>query len=204
MEKIPCFVRFYFFVFNYNKYEVIITSKRKKIFISVIAFFMAVLSAIMIVGGKWVYYRIYPWDRITVKIHATVDDKAVSKEQISVFDMDELFTQDDVEYKKGNELKIKTCDDFYKFSVKGDCYGNYHFLFVVDSYHFRLDAYQWNWWDVQDIDLYIDIKSDDNTYTFYQKNSYISEEFGYIKSYESTNPETLSIAKENTIFIGTS
>ncbi len=63
-----------------------------------------------------------------------------------------------------------------------------------------LFSMQWNWWDVQNINLYIDIDTKKNEYKTYEEYSHITEECNIIN--ESEPEETYEISDINYISVG--
>ncbi|MCM1285417.1 MAG: hypothetical protein NC213_01305 [Acetobacter sp.] len=179
-------------------------NKKRKYSITAIILIILVISSIVYIrADRWLYYRVYTGNRITVNLHAAIDNEKVFADDISAQNLYVQYIDNKEILKNEYDLSVKSKDDFVKFSIKADSYGEHYMGVSINSYNFVLRAYQWNWWDVQNITLYIDINSKNNTFTFHQENSHISENMGYIPDYESTKPETHSIDDVNNIFIGT-
>ena len=61
---------------------------------------------------------------------------------------------------------------------------------------------QWNWWDVQNINLYLDIDTAKNEYKTREEYSYISEQADYTAINESEPASTYEIDGINFISVG--
>lgn len=177
----------------------------KKIILSLTAFFTAICIGVYIYTytDKWMYYRLhYHKDRISISLFATIDGEPVAADDIKVFVCETDLENGDILYENQNVLKLRDNGKSAGFSIKADSYGDYHFLVAIGDYEFVLEAYQWNWWDVQSSDLYIDIDTENMQYKTHETYSYISEQMGYIKVTESV-PETINtLYDRNELWVG--
>ncbi|MCM1113981.1 MAG: hypothetical protein NC397_00635 [Clostridium sp.] len=182
-------------------------SKGKKILISVISVLTAVCIGVYIFSyvSKWSYYRMhYYGDRITVNLYVTIDGEPVKTEDIQVRMSNEIYVDNVYASKDNEENTIKVTDngEYTSFSVKADSYGDYNMYADIAGCAFHLFAYQWNWWDVQRCNLYIDIDTKRNEFKVSETYSHISEEDGY-KKIECSEPETVNeISAVNYITVG--
>lgn len=129
-----------------------------------------ILSTILVFGlvicafnYKWIYYRFYPFDRITGEYEITINNKKI----------------DSVEeyYEYGNSGKIRLENDTENFKIKGGKYGRYEIGFVLSEdalYKLTNDekfkengnidlsiAYlNTNWWHISELDIEINILKD--------------------------------------------
>lgn len=73
---------------------------------------------------------------------------------------------------------------------------------MIDGYHFTLYVYQFDWWDVQESNLHIDINTEDDTYETYEDYSYISGNDFYKTIHDSENVQCYDLVNMNEIRIG--
>ncbi|MDE6110433.1 MAG: hypothetical protein K2F65_00820, partial [Eubacterium sp.] len=138
------------------------------------------------------HYRFYKGDRITINITATIDGEFIESDNIKSY-----VTSD------GNSEKtvlIKDNDDSVMLSVKAGEYGEYLVNTEICNYHFVFRAMQWNWWDVQNINLSVDIDTEKKEYTTFEEYSHISEEGNVVQASEPK--ETYEITDINHINVG--
>lgn len=131
----------------------------KKVFL-IIATILAFVIVLCTFNYKWIYYRFYPFDRITGKYEITVNNK-------EVYPVEEYY-----EYE--NDGRIRLTNDTENFRIKGGSYGKYDIGFVLSDevlYNLTNDekfkdcgdidlsiAYlNTNWWHISEIDIDIDI-----------------------------------------------
>lgn len=179
-------------------------SKGKKFFISITAVFCALALAFYVFTyiDRWWYYRIhYHGDRITVMLSAAVDGRQINSENIKV-KYAQYNPEGDI-YESGNgNIRLKEDNGYSKFSIKAYGYGDYAVYTDIDGYAFYLTMYQWNWWDVQEIRLHIDIDTEKNTFSVNESHSNISEPDGYKKISIREEEAVYPLNEYNTLFIG--
>lgn len=143
----------------------------KKTFL-ILSIVLAFVLAICAFNYKWIYYRFYPFDRITGEYEITVNGREVNT-------IEEYY-----EYENGGKIRLE--NDTENFKVKGGKYGRYEIGFVLSEdtlYKLTNDdkfkgngnidlsiAYlNTNWWHISELDIEIDIvKDSDEWYVFYE------------------------------------
>lgn len=175
-------------------------SKRKKVFttITIVFLIFSILFCIFLYENdlfSYMYYRHYNGDRITINLSVTIDGEFITSDNVKAY-----MASDEDSKQNGNNISVKDKDDYVTFSIRANEYGDYHINVNICDYSFMLNAYQWNWWDVQNINLYIGIDTKKNEYTTHEEYSHISEECNVV---EDSEPEaTYEIGGMNHISIG--
>lgn len=111
--------------------------------------------------------RAYKGDRIIVNIHARIDGKSVSISKNSALKLTE-----EEQYDYANDIStVSSKDDYYVLRCNTPYgYGPYNFYLLVDNnYPIVINMYQFNWWDIQRSNLYIDIDTKNNSMTYYDE-----------------------------------
>lgn len=110
--------------------------------------------------------RAYTGNRIIVNIHARIDGKSVSVTKRS-----DLKLSEEEQYENANDIStVSSKEDYNVLKCPADCYGPHNFYLLVDNkYPIVINMYQWNWWDIQRSDLYIDIDTKNNCMTYYDE-----------------------------------
>ena len=80
---------------------------------------MAIVLVICAFNYQWIYYRFYPFDRITGEYEISINDKEIDS-------VDEYY-----EYE--NDGKIRLENDTENFKIKGGKYGRYEIGFVLSN-----------------------------------------------------------------------
>ena len=145
-------------------------NKMKKIFL-ILAIVIAFVLAICAFNYKWIYYRFYPFDRITGEFEISLNGKEINA-------VDEYY-----EYENGGKIRLE--NDTENFKIKGGKYGKYEIGFVINEptlYKLTNDekfkgngnidlsiAYlNTNWWHISELDIEINIvKDNDEWYVYY-------------------------------------
>ena len=138
---------------------------------SILAIIIAVVLVICAFNYKWIYYRFYPFDRITGEYEISVNGKKIN-------DIDEYY-----EYENGGKIRLE--NDTENFKIKGGKYGRYEVGFVLSEdtlYKLTNDEqfkengnvdlsiayFNTNWWHVSELDIEINIvKDNDEWYVCY-------------------------------------
>ena len=172
-------------------------SKRKKVIISITGIFLifCILFCVFLYENdlfSYMHYRHYKDDRITINLTATIDGELIKSDKIKSDVTSDSFSE--------NTVLIKDKDNCVELSVKAGEYGEYLISTEICDYHFDFRAMQWNWWDVQNINLTVDIDTKKNEYTTYEEYSHISEEGNVV--IESEPKETYEISDTNYISVG--
>ncbi len=129
-------------------------------------------------ADRGLFYRIwYFGDRITININAEINNQSVQ--------INNAVYKDDhnIEYRRIENLREK--DGKTILSIPADSYGAYTIRFSINSNLFYLELYQFNWWDVQKIDL--DLKIDTKNYMVYYnvKHKSLNESAAYYTCYDN-------------------
>lgn len=136
----------------------------KKIFL-ILAIVIAFVLAICAFNYKWIYYRFYPFDRITGEFEISLNGKEINA-------VDEY-------YEYGNGGKIRLENDTENFKIKGGKYGRYEIGFVLNEdtlYKLTNDEkfrgngnidlsivyFNTNWWHISELDIEINIVEDND------------------------------------------
>lgn len=145
-------------------------NKMKKIFI-ILGIFLTLVLTICAFNYKWIYFRFYPFDRITGEYEISLNGK-------------EINTVDEY-YKHENNDKIRLENDTENFKIKGGKYGRYEIGFVInedtlykltDDETFKgngdidlsIAYFNTNWWHISELDIEINIvKENDEWYVYY-------------------------------------
>ncbi|MBR2278597.1 MAG: hypothetical protein IJ872_05200 [Eubacterium sp.] len=114
---------------------------------------------------SWWSTRSYMGDRITVNMHITVDG------------MQAEFIDDTDDVNKSFSLKRK--DGYTKFTDRANEYDTYKYALKIKTHDgvipLNITANHWNWWEITESDLYIDIDTKSGTYTTYEEYGYTAE-----------------------------
>ncbi len=134
--------------------------------------FITFLILFTVISFKWLYYHLwYSGDRITINLTTEIDNKAVH------IDKEVMLTDDygNAVYSNGI-VKVKENGTKTVISVPAQSYGPYRIKFNVNSIPFYLELYQFNWWDVQEILLDINIDTENEMVFYNVKHMYLNEE----------------------------
>lgn len=119
---------------------------------------------------KWIYYKIYPFDRITGEYEITINNKKIHS-------IDEY-------YEFENSGKIRLENDTENFKIKGGKYGKYKIGFILSEdtlYNLTNDEkfrkngdidlsiayFNTNRWTISELDIEIDIIKENNEWYVY-------------------------------------
>ena len=136
----------------------------KKIFL-ILAIVIAFVLAICAFNYKWIYYRFYPFDRITGEFEISLNGKEINA-------VDEYY-----EYENGGKIRLE--NDTENFKIKGGKYGRYEIGFVLNEdtlYKLTNDEkfrgngnidlsivyFNTNWWHISELDIEINIVEDND------------------------------------------
>lgn len=175
---------------------------KKKIIIipSVILCVLACLSGIFVFSiytPKALLARLYTGDRVVVNLYATVDGKPAKTVLDNPVDLSE-----EEFFENANDIcTLKDKNNYTKINVNTDLYGNGKiYLLLNEKYPICLEYYQFNWWDIQRINVYVDINSNDNLITYHYDYSYLAEDGK--KIYANSEKQKNSLDSSNCIWIG--
>ncbi|MBR4671967.1 MAG: hypothetical protein IKO78_02045 [Bacilli bacterium] len=173
-----------------------INEKTKKKIYKICAITLGITLLFFILTPRWLYYRVLYLDdrvKITAKIY-------VDGEQMNI---DEDFVT--IGGKGIGKKHISSGDDGIKISFKGNEYENYHINMKIEPYHndYYIDLLlqHWNWWDINRIDVVINIDTKENTISYSVENRFISEEKNYTEDV-LTLSETKELSTINKLFLG--
>jgi len=143
--------------------------KKKIVFVCIIT--SICILFIFVWNCNWLYYRLYPFDRITGTVSITVDgNRIASSEQY-------------YEYENGG--KIRLSNDTEKFAIEGRKYGGYEIGFIMsndelykatkDKFFLETDDVDLsflyintNWWHITQMDVNFEfLKERDVWYVVY-------------------------------------
>ena len=136
----------------------------KKIFL-ILAIVIAFVLAICAFNYKWIYYRFYPFDRITGEFEISLNGKEINA-------VDEYY-----EYENGGKIRLE--NDTENFKIKGGKYGRYEIGLVLNEdtlYKLTNDEkfrgngnidlsivyFNTNWWHISELDIEINIVEDND------------------------------------------
>ena len=86
---------------------------------SILSIIIAVVLVICAFNYKWIYYRFYPFDRITGKYDISLNGKQINS-------IDEYY-----EYENSGKIRLE--NDTENFKIKGGKYGRYEIGFVLSE-----------------------------------------------------------------------
>ena len=139
----------------------------KKVFLIISLIFILFICAF---NYKQIYYRIYPFDRITGEFEITLNGKRINM-------IDEYYVYE-------NSGKIRLENDTETFKIKGGKYGIYKIGFIIDNdilydqtndlffkdsgdIDLKVCYYNTNWWNISNINIKIDLINDNGTWYAY-------------------------------------
>lgn len=104
--------------------------------------------------------RAYTGDRVTVHCHVTVDGKPAI-----------------VTYADGSKLSDE--NGMYTLAARANDYDVYEYALKIQSKDIsiplKLTVKHWNWWEIMESDLYIDINTKDETYSTHESYGFTAE-----------------------------
>lgn len=134
------------------------------------AIIVALTLVVCSINYNWLYYRVYPFDRITGEYEITVNGKSprLAEEY----------------YEYADDGKIRLQNDTEDFSIKGGEYGRYTIGFVIDDKElFELTGderfketkdlelsvvyHNLNWWHISELDIEIDVACENGEWYVY-------------------------------------
>lgn len=139
---------------------------RKKVFMIVLC---VVVGIILLIGALFallraafptLYYRVYPFDRITGTVTVTVDGKPYPLHSDS-------FSTDKTVYRNTPHASINA-DGSARVRIRGGEKTSYGFLLHIDGVDqpIRIGTFHFNWWDVTQFDLTVSVDASADTVTF--------------------------------------
>jgi len=177
----------------------------KKVFL-IFWVIMAVVLVICAFNYQWIYYRFYPFDRITGEYEISINDKEIGA-------VDEYY-----EYENSGKIRLENNTE--NFKIKGGSYGTYTIGFVLNGdilyqltndekfieygdVDLSIDYFNTNWWHISTIDIEFDvIKENGEWYVLCDvKLKEPTEDFKIVTSNKSRKIK-LDEIKNSVLFIG--
>ena len=163
---------------------------RKKVWIIVLC---AVLGTLLLIGGllallraalPTLYYRIYPFDRITGTVTVTVDGKPY------LLRTDEFSENRDVFH---GTPRFSVLGGTAHVRIRGGEKEPYGFMLKIDGveHPMRIGTFHFNWWDVTKFDLGIAVDTTAKTVTMQSSTQQIGNDGSTL---HSTQTETFSLS----------
>ena len=173
-----------------------INKKTKKNIYKICAITLGIILLFFIFTPRWLYYRVlYIDDRVKITAKIYVDGEKMNIDE-------DLVT---ISGKGIGKKHVSSGDDEIKISFKGNEYENYHINMKTEAHHndYYIDLLlqHWNWWDINRIDVVINIDTKENTISYSVENRFISEEKNYTEDV-LTLSETKELSKVNKLFLG--
>ena len=126
-------------------------------------FLVLIAGVIFSFAEKPIYYRLWYFDnRLTVNCLIKVDGKIAPIDKESVTASEEITV---------DEINGKTL-----LSMKGSAYGAHEMKYTVSGIPVCIRLFQWNWWDVQNIDLTVEIDTVNKIIAYSAIHSHLSED----------------------------
>ena len=118
------------------------------------------LFAILRAALPTLYYRIYPFNRITGTVTVIVDDKPYSLHSDSISAVEDSF--------RNTPHASANADGSVRVRIRGGDKDGYGFLLHIDGVEqpIRIGTFHYNWWDVTQFDLTVSVDTSTDTATF--------------------------------------
>lgn len=130
----------------------------KRKFLIILFIVISVLAVVLCFLCKPIYYRLYLGNRIMGNVQVTIDNKPIT------LDKNCFITVED-------KHSVQQNGDALDIALRGGDYGNYGFEIEIPNFSekIRVTIMQFNWWNVInfDIDITVDTKSQNVTYTYF-------------------------------------
>ena len=170
--------------------------KRKWLIISgiIIAIILIILIFVKSVFGlkpddaSWLNVRAYQGNRITVNMHITIDGAPANLKQ------------------NGIGYTLKSNDGFQTLTDRANDYNTYDYSLIINnndkSIPLHITVNHWNWWEIVESDLYIDIDTKSNSYKTHETYRYTAEYPIYHYETESESEQTIEGIENIEIYAG--
>ena len=168
---------------------------RKKVFIivlcAVIGVFLLIcaLFAILRAALPTLYYRIYPFARISGTVTVTVDGEPY------VLQADSISAEENASFSQTPQVRLHA-DGSAQVAIRAGKYGGYGFLVSVDGveHPMNIASYQANWWNVTKFDLRVTVDTAAGTVTLESAAQLIGEDgspypLTYSETYSLSDPD---------------
>ncbi len=139
---------------------------RKKVFIivfcAVIGIFLLICALFTILRAALptLYYRIYPFNRITGSVTVTVDGKPYSLHSDSISSVEDSY--------RNTPHTSVNADGSARVRIRGGDKDGYSFLLHIDGVEqpIRIGTFHYNWWAVTQFDLAVSVDTSTDTAAF--------------------------------------
>ena len=144
--------------------------KRKWILIVAIILIVVIIIPIIVIKGvfgskanaDWLSVRAYQGDRITVNLHVTIDGEPATVKE------------------NGIGFNLNNNDDFQTLTDRANDYNNYEYSLIIANENSKdiplnITVRHWNWWEIVESDLYIDIDTKTQSYKTHETYCYTAE-----------------------------
>ena len=153
--------------------------KKATVIIAVLLAAVLLFAAISYLFFKPLFYRFYPFDRITGTVCVTTDGE---KTDLNEGDVTAFYDYEEI------GIGFHNAEDGAKISIHGGEYGSYTLKIKVDGVGSPLEAviYQSNWWNVSKFNMDISIESAAKKITFTSNAEVLNEEGKWITEEHTT------------------
>ena len=144
--------------------------KRKWILIVASVLIVVIVIPIIVIKGvfgskpnaDWLSVRAYQGDRITVNLHITIDGEPATVK------------------KNGIGFNLNNNDDFQTLTDRANDYNDYEYSLIIANENSKdiplnIKVRHWNWWEIVESDLYIDIDTKTQSYKTHETYCYTAE-----------------------------
>lgn len=129
---------------------------------------ICILAVVLLAGWflcKPIFYRLYPFDRITGTLTVTVDG--------------EIYIPESSDFDGLTNFQLRE-DGTSKLRIHAGEYGGYPILLHLDAdavKEIEIRCFQGNWWDVAKFDLQVNVQTDAQTVTVTGEYSTVGEDY---------------------------
>ena len=160
---------------------------RKRIIIVAVVLIVIIITPVIVIksvlgfkpqDASWLNVRAYQGNRITVNLHVTMDEKPAKLK------------------KNGIGFNLKNNDGFQTLTDRANDYDTYEYSLKInrDNGQFiplNITVNHWDWWQIVESDLYIDIDTKTNSYKTHETYRYTAENPIYHYETESEPEQTV-------------
>ena len=146
------------------------TRKKKRIIIATVVLMIVIILPVLVIksvfgfqpdDASWFNVRAYQGNRITVNLYVTVDGNPAKLT------------------KNGIGFHLESNDGFHTLTDRANEYNTYEYALTIHhtgrSIPLLITVNHWNWWEIVESDLYIDIDTKTNTYKTHETYRYTAE-----------------------------
>lgn len=171
---------------------------RKRIIIVAVVLIVIIVSPVIVVksvfgfkpqDASWINVRAYQGNRITVNLYVTIDGEPAKLT------------------KSGSGFKLENNDGFQTLTDRANDYNTYEYSLKVNSDNgqsipLNITVNHWDWWQIVESDLYIDIVTKTNSYKTHETYRYTTESPIYHYETETEAEQTNEGIESIEIFAG--